>query len=413
MKEQKYFLYGGLIIIICILGYMIYTKSSAPAWFYGSDLDGIKTHCTGTEKIWETSQAGAPRYCIDLIYEARPQTCAEAFPGIYTDLVYTCNVGGDCLLSNSQACPHIGAKCMPNPTLGYSDSLCKNAFIYNSDYYCEDEDLEYCDGEECLNNLCVTYSCVDSDGGETFNVVGTTKVYRAAAIYKTHIDMCADYDDYILLEGSCNAPHILPFIEHDCYPNKCQSGKCSNTCVPTDVLICDGTKSVNSCGAIVTDCSPLNCVAGQCSTGGCSNDSDCNDQNLCTTDVCNLGTGKCLNTQKTCSAGQYCDLTTGLCKLGLNLTCTKAADCQYARGYNVSCVNNNCIYVPINVTNCRAYQEPKDGNCGFSIKKLFTSEGIKEFSKDYQTELIIAIVVVVIVVLIFVLRGSKGNDTIF
>jgi hypothetical protein len=47
----------------------------------------------------------------------------------------------------------------------------------------------------------------------------------------------------------------------------------------------------------------------------CTADNQCNDNNLCTKDMCSLKTGICYNSKKTCPSGQICDITSGECKI--------------------------------------------------------------------------------------------------
>ena len=41
---------------------------------------------------------------------------------------------------------------------------------------------------------------------------------------------------------------------------------------------------------------------------------NCNDNNPCTVDSCNLGTGLCSNTPKSCTEGSICNKNTGQCE---------------------------------------------------------------------------------------------------
>ena len=47
-------------------------------------------------------------------------------------------------------------------------------------------------------------------------------------------------------------------------------------------------------------------------SGACKVDADCDDDNACTVDACNVRTGVCTNNPRECPAGQECDPDTGL-----------------------------------------------------------------------------------------------------
>ncbi len=100
-------------------------------------------------------------------------------------------------------------------------------------------------------------------------------------------------------------------------------------------------------------------------TLGCTTDSQCNDNNACTTDTCDPATGTCIHTpischdtnlctedscdpaigcifrQITCPTGMYCDPATSNCVgcIGYCGACTTDSQC----GSNNACVTNSCV----------------------------------------------------------------------
>jgi hypothetical protein len=70
---------------------------------------------------------------------------------------------------------------------------------------------------------------------------------------------------------------------------------------------CENTAKVCSNGQICDDTSGVCVDPPQCTI-----DTDCDDTDLCTTDVCNAQQ-QCENTAKVCSNGQICDDTSGIC----------------------------------------------------------------------------------------------------
>lgn len=147
---------------------------------------------------------------------------------------------------------------------------------------------------------------------------------------------------------------------------------------------CDGSdlhsqKFTGECPAGTTPTAP-NCDSS-CPT-------DCNDNNLCTEDSC--VNAVCVNVDKTCSVGEYCELTTGNCVVNdqcLNVECGDgecnsgcgentdncAADCggDLCVGKNCtddnlcttdSCSNGICVNLPLR---CESgyYCNPDTGDC--------------------------------------------------
>lgn len=76
------------------------------------------------------------------------------------------------------------------------------------------------------------------------------------------------------------------------------------------------------------------CSGGACVSPGCTSNASCNDSNVCTSDVCNLGTGVCSNTNVV--NGTSCGLNKGC--FGGSCGCTLNSQCADTN----SCTNDTC-----------------------------------------------------------------------
>jgi MYXO-CTERM domain-containing protein len=112
-----------------------------------------------------------------------------------------------------------------------------------------------------------------------------------------------------------------------CTANTCNAGVCDDTSIAQGTAcaggVCNGDAAAPACVACIDDAPLLAqdtgcpasapaCVpdgAGGLTCGGCVFDTDCDDSNSCTDDVCNVGT--CENT--TLAQGTACDAGAGVC----------------------------------------------------------------------------------------------------
>ena len=144
--------------------------------------------------------------------------------------------------------------------------------------------------------------------------------------------------------------------DNACSQHNCVDGKCTYGVVPT----CCGSKYDCAVGSF---CLNPNTANAQCST--CQNDADCNDNESCTTDKCDLSglKGVCLNTKADpkccskatdpCSDGKACtddkcNITTGKCENTQPPgVCCANSDCATSDPCLVgSCVDAECRYGP-------------------------------------------------------------------
>jgi len=111
--------------------------------------------------------------------------------------------------------------------------------------------------------------------------------------------------------------------------------RCQNSSECDDGLFCNGAEICN--GGTCTDGTPP-CVADEvCAEETdtcamvCTADSDCDDMNICTTEVClSAGgdSGICVFTNTECPEGQSCDSETGDCIDDPEAECTTDEDCE-------------------------------------------------------------------------------------
>jgi len=65
-------------------------------------------------------------------------------------------------------------------------------------------------------------------------------------------------------------------------------------------------------------------------SGGCTSNSQCDDSNKCTYDLCNTGTGTCSHQSVDCPSGQTCNSSTGQCSTGGGTTGCTSSDLKYS-----------------------------------------------------------------------------------
>jgi len=333
------------------------------------------------------------------------------------------------------------------------DYYCKNSVVYECDKnantnlyptkwkvdtYCPDKCKSGSENPNRNSDLCEDIKetkdeCVDSDGGLNYNVRGKTNsntdycldAYNLAEYYcftSASGDVGIHSDKYRCSagckDGKCNTAtdcstacqkaneiacgtEINPVI--GCEDVECENGnfcpgntvcdgkKCIEgmKCNPGEIKECVDTNTYKICkndgtGFKEEKCGSLEvCREGICTkTVTCVADGDCVDENSCTDDKC-IG-GICMNTVKECINSEYCDSTTGNCVIRTS-------------------------------SQCMNYQILEDGECKFSVSKLFTSSGFKEYYENNTTSTIIySISVVLIIILIFYLiLRKKGQQVMF
>ncbi len=135
----------------------------------------------------------------------------------------------------------------------------------------------------------------------------------------------------------------------------CGGGTCGGEAKCDDNNVC----TTDSCNSGTGACSHTNntapCDDGDlctendvCSGGTCGGEAKCDDGNVCTTDSCNSGTGACTNTNNTlpCDDGNFCTINdqcngAGACTDTDPNPCDDGEQCT-----NDSCAANACVHTP-------------------------------------------------------------------
>ncbi len=275
----------------------------------------------------------------------------------------------------------------------------------------------------CKDGACVdpesidkTYECSDSDGGHAITTKGTVtwKILEGSNVIANgkQTDLCDGSQDIIEFICSDNTPSSTKVgcgSGYICFDGVCK-GDINNDIELTKVTCyyCEGTsvESVpwdNECPQGLTIDSTLECATDIV----CSNNDECDDGNKCTLNEC--AETKCTVTNK-CSG--ECNLITGECGSSVVDICTLSTDCKIDGEYCIGGIctdDSNAIGGIIN--GCKTYQILNDeNNCAFSINKVFTTSGIKDFWDDYKTQSIIAIVFVVALLVLLLIYTLKPKS---
>lgn len=133
---------------------------------------------------------------------------------------------------------------------------------------------------------------------------------------------------------------LLPCDDgNPCTTDTCNSGVCAHTSVSngtacSDGLFCNGVETCQSgvCGDRPDPCVDLaHCSESTDTCLQCKNDSECNDNNVCTSDKCDKGVCEHTNNNNSCSDGNQCTINDacsgGACVAGPPRTCSDANPC--------------------------------------------------------------------------------------
>ena len=171
----------------------------------------------------------------------------------------------------------------------------------------------------------------------------------------------------------------------------CVNGECSNESKgwvcgngivePENGEECDDGNNVGGDGCNETCklecCCVPDCQGKQCGPDGCLGScGDCNDNNLCTFDWCDVEVGECVHEEKDCNDGNccttdYCDEDTGNCK---NVPCNCDDGDPCTADYPADCVAGHpagCVHVPIECNDDNACTkdscDPATGQCEYAF----------------------------------------------
>jgi hypothetical protein len=277
--------------------------------------------CSGGVCVGSGARCSAPQFCSETL-----DACVECLNTGH------CDDGNVC---TTDACTASGTCQRTNNTLTCSDGL-----------FCTTNDR--CNGGACVGGV--------SPCG------GTTSVCDEAG------DRCVQ----CLSPTQCNDNNA-------CTTDSCTNNVCvnaNNTLSCNDNLFCTVTDvcSNGSCVGSGTRCtSPPYCHEGLDACVNCLVDGDCNDSNICTTDVCNAS-GNCqyFANSNPCDDGLFCTTTDtcvqGLCQGGgpvrcPGLLCDEAGDRCVQCFTLADCANDNITCTVDSCTNGQCLHAPNNAAC--------------------------------------------------
>ncbi len=215
------------------------------------------------------------------------------------------------------------------------------------------DDGQYCTtGDVCLSGNCsgAARDCADANvcTADSCNEVSDACVNMAVADGTACDDGLYCNVGETCTSGTCGGGFGLNCSDgNDCTADSCDEG--NDVCVNTDVA--DGTGCDDGAFCTVSEF----CTAGSCGGGSST---DCNDGNVCTSDVCNESSDSCdhpaVADGTVCDDGEYCTLgdqcTAGTCSGPSARNCSDSNPCT-----SDSCdeVGNACVNVNVaNGTSC-------------------------------------------------------------
>lgn len=250
------------------------------------------------------------------------------------------------------------------------------------------------DGDPCTTDSCdaVAKDCVHTQLCKASEVCVLGGIgQNAYCEFRCKTDPQCD-DGNLCTDDSCDLSHGIcvhdpkvcndndPYTVDSCNP---QTGKCQFTDTPCKYLNDDNPCTVDECvdGVPVhswtdrcdqgTMCFP---ATGKCTWVGCKADTDCDDSNGCTADLC--VNGQCVFPPKACADGEKCDGKTGECFLPAPCDggCPDSGDLCAPN----ECVNGACTPVPAPCDGKTNECNPVTGLCTTIVVKPDCVDGTTE-----------------------------------
>ncbi len=296
--------------------------------------------CTGPPRSWQfgTLLLAIPpgavgTYNISFSADTERTFMADGLAESYAVV----NLNGATITVSSGACCSnfggVGIECRHNVTAAFCDSL-PQPTNYNPGEECPPLGLgnlgpDFGNGCECVQ--CLTDSVCNDNNDCTDDSCGSGPCGGCGNIpnYNTATDCCNP------IGGS-----LTPIDDFDvCTTDFCNAstGEVNNSAAAAAGLSCDdglacsvndecdgisseanggcSGEDVNSiaCPNGISDCPLGECDAGFCSCHeGCTTQADCEDNEACTDNICDLGTGECSNPSRFDAVTQCCDSATGV-----------------------------------------------------------------------------------------------------
>jgi len=216
--------------------------------------------------------------------------------------------------------------------------------------------------------------------------------------------------------GPCLPGTFCASGECNIYTGECEEGECPPLSNCDDEIDCTEDECTSGICFNWDDCptgETCNHQTGDCDSGVVTcTPPDCDDKLKCTEDMCN-SVGECIHKPKPCESGESCNPITGDCEE--NPECNDdITDCDEREGYELkACLYDRCIYVPIQPDVCESYEKLNDdGDCKFSISKVFTKDGFSDLwdDKPYMIYIPIAVFILLMILLIVILFRKSSNE---
>ena len=306
----------------------------------------------------------------------------------------TCDVDEGCIFTPLDD----GSACSDGDACTVTDT-CQNGECVGESVVCEEDD-----------NPCTTLAGCDADSGECLQLALDGEVVCDDGNDCTEDDRCTAGecipgelifcdDDNPCTDDNCNPKGGCTFFPNDAFcddgslcttNDSCAQAKCSG-----EVISCDDTNPCTSDGCSDdTGCTHTNldlpcedgnpCTIGDaCLEGLCVNgpQKDCDDENFCTTEYCDLNTGNCVfeTTEGGCDDGNACtegeSCANGSCTGGSPIACSDSNPCTESTCDPV----NGCLHTPVEAgcddgDSCTEGESCQAGTCTGGIPTVCSDE---------------------------------------
>jgi Tol biopolymer transport system component len=334
--------------------------------FTSGNLSTTIFHANAGSDILTTSATGTPFECSRLamndlqgmrLIGMLPLLDVPNFDGKSTDVILTYKLGSTKDVAHGACNPVICTMALQcddgDPNNGVED--CENRICIPGAPPCDDGNP--CNGVATKDPN--TGGCIPGTPPDCGDGDACTADICSASVGCIHTPTCDDHNACDGVEtcdpnnGTCGAGTSLSCDDND----PCTDDSCNPVtgCVHVPTTRCDDGDACNG----VETCNP---TTGACGAG---TPPDCDDQNACTTDSCNLAVG-CVHSSKcddgnACNGSETCDPSSGVCGLGVTLSCDD----------NNACTIDSCSPT----SGCTHKSKCDDGNACNGIETCNSANG--------------------------------------
>lgn len=204
-------------------------------------------------------------------------------------------------------------------------------------------------------NKCTTDTCEPTRGCVNSDISATCDDHNACTV-----DSCK-------AASGCSSSILICDDSNECTAESCER---ATGCHSDNVV--DGTSCNRGLGR---------CLTGVCEAAGCVRDADCNDNDACTQDRCNLETHQCANTDisASCDDGNACTADTCVPATGCKNT-DNAARCDDSE----ECTIDRCVPATGCVSDAVEDTTPCDGGTGACREGTCLSLNMVEYQQDFE-----------------------------